>query len=138
MYDLSQTDKPGGRRFVRTFRMLLLMMVLFFANHAGIHADEQLKKGFQGRSFSLYVLSRGKGIPDDTWRVLEKMRAMFASLHAEKQVVRVHETRIGLEGERRLCAEFINEAAAQAAWCRAKAIVARVDLVNIEIEPCAP
>jgi hypothetical protein len=88
-------------------------------------------------SFSIYLLSRGTGVPEVGLKALQQVRELLETLAEEGRTVRMKETRIGLEGERRLCAEFDREEAADEAWRRAQEIVAGVDLVNLKAEPCS-
>jgi hypothetical protein len=128
-----ETDRLRGKIY-RVVPLMLVTTILGLSTAA--HANGLPLDNLEGRSFSLYVLSRGKGVPDETWRVLKEMRKMFASLQADGVVVRIHEERVGLEGERRLCAEFIDEIAARKAWSQAKEIAAGIELVNLRAEPC--
>ena len=89
------------------------------------------------RSFALYVLSRGKGVPDEAWEALGKVRALAETDREKGVAVTIQEKRIGLEGERRLCIEYEERKEARRAYGRAKALVEGVDLARIEIETCA-
>ncbi|MQX62302.1 hypothetical protein GHK78_04385 [Sinorhizobium meliloti] len=91
---------------------------------------------FRGKSFSVYALSRGSGVPDAALSVLERVRSAIERMQRENVSVRISEERIGLEGERRLCGEFESEDAARTAWQHAVAIAAGVDLVSLKVEPC--
>jgi hypothetical protein len=51
--------------------------------------------------------------------------------------VTVETTRIGIEGEQRMCVEYEDPTDGARAWERASAIVKGVDLVNLVAEPCA-
>ena len=51
--------------------------------------------------------------------------------------VTIQTSYIGLEGEKRLCAEYEDPRDGTRAWERAGAIVKGVDLVNLVAEPCA-
>lgn len=126
-----------SRLLGKTCRVVpLVLSTAILGLSTAAHANGSSLDELEGRSFSLYVLSRGKGVPDETWRVLKEMRKMFASRQADGVVVRIHEERIGLEGERRLCAEFIDETAARKAWSDAMEIAAGIELVNLRAEPC--
>lgn len=89
------------------------------------------------RSFALYVLSRGKGVPDEAWEALGKVRAVAETNREKGIAVTIQEKRIGLEGERRLCIEYEEEEKARRTYDRAKALVEGVDLARLEIETCA-
>lgn len=88
------------------------------------------------KSFALYTLSRAQGVPPAAREALERTRALLEDEQSRGVAVKVQVTRIGLEGETRLCAEFEDEAAGGAAFRRASRIVEGVDLVNLVVEPC--
>jgi hypothetical protein len=89
------------------------------------------------KSFALYVLSRGKGVPDEAWEALGKVRALAEADREEGVAVTIQEKRIGLEGERRLCIEYEEETKARQTYGRARALVEGVDLARLEVETCA-
>jgi len=83
------------------------------------------------------ALSRGKGVPEPAQRAFAQAERLFRELQAAKQVVRIHPVeRLGLEGERRICAEFIDEKSANAAGARLLQMAEGVELLNIVVEPC--
>lgn len=88
------------------------------------------------KSFALYTLSRAQGVPPEAREALRKVQALLEEERSRGVVVKVQSTRIGLEGETRLCAEFEDGAAGGAAFRRASAMVEGVELVNLVVEPC--
>jgi hypothetical protein len=88
------------------------------------------------RSFALYALSRGKGVPEGARAVLAGAETVIADLQARGERITVTKERIGLEGETRLCATFADERLAEEALERVRRLVSGVDLVNLTEEPC--
>jgi len=88
------------------------------------------------QSFALYALSRGKGLSDDGRRALEGFRQLLREMKAEGQVVEVSDTRIGIEGETRICAKFASSDLAGKAWMQMQRLSAGVDLVQLKPEKC--
>ncbi len=88
-------------------------------------------------SFALYVLSRGKGVPEPARNVLRDARAMLEEAKQEGKVVGLKQTRLGLEGETRLCAEFADREAAGEMRERIARLMQGVELVNLVVEPCS-
>jgi hypothetical protein len=88
------------------------------------------------RSFALYVLSRGKGVPDEAWEALGEVRALAEADREKGIAVTIQVKRIGLEGERRLCIEYEEEKEARRTYERARAVVEGVDLTRLVIETC--
>lgn len=87
-------------------------------------------------SVALYVLSRGKGVPEPARQVLREARAILEEAQFEGKVVRLKQTRLGLEGETRLCAEFKDREVAEAMIERLRALTRDVELVNLVVERC--
>lgn len=86
--------------------------------------------------FALYALSRGKGVPDGARNAYEAAREQLKRAQADGLVSRFEESRIGLEGETRLCVEFANAQEAEKLMHRLRAMVDGVDLLNLIEEPC--
>jgi len=120
--------------------LLLLAMPIFLievgAGCAEIQTPEP--KVSAPSSFSVYVLSRGKGVPDEAREVLDHARQIFKQGQEQGEVKRLVERRIGLEGETRLCAEFADEHAADRFFDQLHRLSLGVDLVNITKEACRP
>lgn len=88
------------------------------------------------REVAVYALSRGKGVPDATREAREKARALFEELRTRKLVLDIQETRVGIEGERRICAVFGTARDAADAVKQLRALAEGVELFNIVLEPC--
>jgi hypothetical protein len=89
-------------------------------------------------SVAVYALSRGKGVPESAARVFSQAEALFRELQSSQQVVRIYPVeRLGIEGERRICAEFASEQAANSAQAQLLKIADGVELLNVVIEPCS-
>lgn len=88
------------------------------------------------RTFALYVLSRGKGVPDEARKVFGEVRDLAESDQEEGIAVTIQTKRFGLEGERRLCVEYQEEEKARRLFGRAKALVEGVDLARVVVETC--
>ena len=86
---------------------------------------------------AVYALSRGKGVPEATRAAREKASAFLEQLRAEKRVLDIKVTPMGLEGERRICATFASEQEAEQAATRLREIGAGVELFNVVLESCA-
>jgi hypothetical protein len=64
------------------------------------------------------------------------VQALVEGDRARGLAVRIEVSRIGLEGETKLCAEYEDPRAAEQAFERARALVKGVELVNLAREPC--
>jgi len=84
-----------------------------------------------------FALSRGSGVPEATRAALERVRALFEAARADGRALRVVETRIGLEGEVRLCAVPRDAAAAEGLRAEAERAAEGVELFHVAAEPCS-
>ena len=88
-------------------------------------------------SFAVFALSRGKGVPPEAREVLRKA-AEIADADKRRGVrVDTRRTRIGLEGETRLCVEYQSAADARRGLDQVEKLVKDVDLVNLVPGPCS-
>lgn len=88
-------------------------------------------------SFAISGLSRGKGVPPEAREALRQVRELVEADQNRGVSVSVETTRIGIEGETRVCVEYKDPEDGTRAYERAKVIVKGVDLVNLVAEPCA-
>ena len=88
-------------------------------------------------SFAVFALSRGKGVPPAAREVILKVTEMVDAEKRRGVRVEARRTRIGLEGETKLCVEYENAADARAAHEQIDKLVKDVDLVNLVPGPCA-
>ena len=61
---------------------------------------------------------------------------MLEGAQRDGKVTRLERTRIGLEGETRLCAEFTDAAVAREMLERVRSIAQGIELLNVTEEPC--
>jgi hypothetical protein len=90
------------------------------------------------KTFSIYALSRGKGVPAEAHDAQQKVQELVETDRKRGIQVKVEATRIGIEGERRLCVTYENPREGARALARVRAIVRGIDLVNLVEEPCTP
>jgi len=88
------------------------------------------------QSFALYALSRGKGLSESGQRAIADFRELLRSMKAEGHVVEVSDTRIGIEGETRICARFASPEPAGRAWLQMQRSLVGADLVQLKPEKC--
>jgi hypothetical protein len=82
------------------------------------------------------MLSRGKGVPTETRDAYKQIRYVLEQQQANANVTVLQASRIGLEGETRLCAEFRNREDAQPALAQIRKLAAGVDLLDVAEAPC--
>lgn len=88
-------------------------------------------------SFAVFALSRGKGVPPAAREVIRKVTEIVDAEKRRGVRVEVRRTRIGLEGETKLCVEYEQAADAVAAHGQVEKLAKDVDLVNLVAGPCS-
>ena len=111
--------------------MLLFLILLSGVSTPSSSAPRSVK------TFAVYALSRGRGVPPAAREALRKVRALVEKDQKRGIGVTMETTRIGIEGETRMCIDYKKAAEGRRAYDRARAIVKGIDLVNLVAEPCA-
>src|SRR2546422_3036032 len=84
--------------------------------------DEERATRAASASFAVYALSRGRGVPEATRAAWQAVWTMLDEARRDGKVTRLEQTRLGLEGEVRLCAEFADPRVAREMLQRAREI----------------
>lgn len=98
--------------------------------------DETRAAQTTSAEFALYALSRGKGVPETTRGAFRQAHVLLEGAKQRGEVIRLKETRIGLEGETRLCVEAKDVASARTLLRELRAMAEKVELFNVVVEPC--
>jgi hypothetical protein len=122
--------------------LVLFACLLASAGGAGCAAparagEGQPAAGAAAASFAVYALSRGRGVPEPTRKAWQAAWTLLEDARRRGDVVRLQRTRLGLEGEVRLCAEFAGLAREREMLERVRALAQGVELLNIVEEPCS-
>jgi hypothetical protein len=136
---MSISQTKWAIRSIKGILFLLAMPILLIEVGAGcaeIKTPEP--KVSAPSSFSVYALSRGKGVPAKARQVLDHARQVLKQGQEKGEVKRLIDRRIGLEGETRLCAEFAEEQVANKFFEQILSRSLGVDLVNLKKEMCPP
>ena len=121
----------------RLLRVTIILLAVMGSDACAQQPEPDEKSVNAPDSIAVYALSRGKGVPESAGRVMTQAEALFHELEAKKQVVRVYPVeRLGIEGERRICAEFVDEEAVRAAYAHLMKLAEGAELLNVVIEPC--
>ena len=80
-----------------------------------------------GAEFALYALSRGKGVPAPTRGAFEEAQSLLEDARQSGEVLALTKTRIGLEGEARLCVRARDADAARDLQRKIRAIADNVE-----------
>jgi hypothetical protein len=87
-------------------------------------------------SFAVYALSRGKGVPPEAREAQQRVVALAEESRKRGVKVTVTTTRIGIEGETRVCFAYEDPKDGARDYERARDLVKDVDLVNLKVESC--
>lgn len=124
------------QRLLRGFAAITLLFALLLVTDTHADSVSEISPVFPHNSFALYALSRGKGVPAPARQAMERVHGLLEEAKQRGDVRRLMQTRIGLEGETRLCAEFTTPEAVRDVWAQVRRIVEGTELVNLVIEPC--
>ena len=117
----------------------LVLIACLGANGCVRHASHPATLGTSApsmSSFSVYALSKGKGVPERARQVFQQARAVLEDAQRQGKVVQLKQARIGLEGETRLCAEFHSSTIAQELFAQIRKLGEGIELLNVVMEPC--
>jgi hypothetical protein len=89
------------------------------------------------KSFSVYALSRGSGVPEAASELILELRSRYQANGTQREVSEFVEDRIGLEGETRVCIKFDSASATQAAWKDVQVLIGSKELIDLRAEECA-
>lgn len=140
------TEEPwraaGLAAFVTASRCLALSVLLATTGVAGCASPHRANGEEPGAapspvSFSVYTLSRGAGVPQAAREALQTTRELLEKERQRGTIARLEETRIGLEGERRLCVEIDDRAAGQRLLEHVRALAKDTELFDVVEEPCS-
>ncbi|HWQ37736.1 MAG TPA: hypothetical protein VNM24_03865 [Burkholderiales bacterium] len=129
-----------SKRHMRSCILILYLSSLALTGAAwssGAHASGKPAAAASRQEFALYALSRGKGVPAPTRDAFKKAQALLEGARQRGEVVALKETRIGLEGETRLCVEARNPAASRRLQREVRQIGKDVELFNVVEEACS-
>lgn len=94
------------------------------------------KEVLELRSFALYVLSRGNGVSEEGRKALSDFRKLVDMMQEKGEIDEVSDTRIGIEGDTRICARFATPNGAAKAWMDMQRLLPSGDLVQLKAEKC--
>jgi len=119
-----------------SFGVSVLLVLSACGNSSDANGGQSVA-GAAEAEFALYALSRGKGVPEPTRDALENANAFLEEARQRGDVLSLKKTRIGLEGETRICVQAKDAAAARELRRKVQSIAQNVELFNIVEEPCS-
>lgn len=90
------------------------------------------------KAFQLTILSRGSGVPAAARDAAQHVQGLVDVDRARGVRVTAETTRLGIEGERRLCVTYESAAEGGRMLERVRELVKGIDLVNLVEGPCIP
>lgn len=128
----------GGLRGMSVFALLgsLALAAPATSGEASGVKDATRASENSATELAVYALSRGKGVPEPARGALRKARILIEGAKQRGEVIELKETRIGLEGETRLCIRAKDLAAAHALLRELRGIAEKIELFNVVVESC--
>ena len=128
----SRSDNGAGKDAAPGAQLLHLMVESVVSNRDTSPPDAVLEL----QSFALYALSRGAGLSESGQRAIADFRELLRNMKAEGNVIEISDTRIGIEGETRICARFTSPEIAGKVWMQMRRSLVAADLVQLKPEKC--
>lgn len=120
-------------------RLIHQGIIYFMCCLSGYGCTSQLALAVpQKTSFAVYTLSRGAGVPQTSSDKLMQIENRFTQLKASGTNVEISKSRIGIEGETKLCATFLDAGIAHQLLLEVQQLTQGVELMNVVIESCNP
>ena len=119
-----------------SFGVSALLMLSACGNNSDANGEPPVADA-AGGEFALSALSRGKGVPEPTREALENAIAFLEEARQRGDVMSLKRTRIGLEGETRICVQAKDATVARELRREVQSIAGDVELFNIVEEPCS-
>ena len=100
-------------------------------------AEEELNPSSSQPSIEVLALSRGRGVPESTFKTFQDIVAVANTALESGSVVSVRQETIGLEGETRLCIVFRDNQALLAVGNQIRRLAANIDLLQVNDNRCS-
>jgi len=125
------------QKFVCT--MLFGIGLYLAVSSPGVHAssEEELHPSSDQPSIEILALSRGRGVPETTFKIFQDIVAIANTALESGSVVSVRQETIGLEGETRLCIVFRDNPALVAVANQIRRLATNIDLLQVNENRCS-
>lgn len=133
-------EKPMSRSTQQLVCTMLLGFGLYVAvSSPGVYAgsEAELNPSLAQPSIEVLALSRGRGVPDSTFKTFQDIVAVANTALESGSVVSVRQETIGLEGETRLCIVFRDNQALVAVGNQIRRLATNIDLLQVNDNRCS-
>ena len=105
----------------------------------GVYAnpEEELNSTLAHPSIEILTLSRGRGVPETTFKVFQEIMAVANTALESGTAVSVKQEKIGLEGETRLCIVFRDKQAFTAIGNQIRSLATNTELLQVKHNHCS-
>ena len=121
----------------RHYTINLILVVFALIEGCANQPPSQLSAMPVAKGFSIVILSRGQGVPALAKDKLKQIESLLKP-YDDRGKLKVSKSRIGLEGETKVCVAVSDSNLANQMLSQTQAIAKGVDLMNVEAEPCDP
>ena len=99
-------------------------------------SERQPAQSAANPSLEVLALSRGRGVPDETFETLQSILALAEAALESGLAISLNRQVIGLEGETRLCIVMRDDAALDELGGRIRALAENVELLQVNEKRC--
>ncbi len=119
--------------------MLLGIGLYVAVSSPGVYAnsEEELNPSSAQPSIEVLALSRGRGVPEPTFKTFQDIVAVANSALESGSVVSIRQETIGLEGETRLCIVFRDTQALVTLGNQIRRLATNIDLLQVNDNRCS-
>ena len=133
-------ENPTSRNTQQLVCTMLFGIGLYAAvSSPGMYAssEEELNPSSAQPSIEVLALSRGRGVPESTFKTFQDIVAVANTALESGSVVSVRQETIGLEGETRLCIVFRDNQALVAVGNQIRRLATNIDLLQVNDNRCS-
>ncbi len=133
-------ENPMSRNTQQLVCTMLFGIGLYAAvSSLGVYAssEEELNPSSAQPSIEVLALSRGRGVPESTFKTFQDIVAVANTALESGSVVSVRQETIGLEGETRLCIVFRDNQALVAVGNQIRRLATNIDLLQVNDNRCS-
>ncbi len=133
-------ENPMSRNTQQLVCTMLFGIGLYAAvSSPGVYAssEEELNPSSAQPSIEVLALSRGRGVPESTFKTFQDIVAVANTALESGSVVSVRQETIGLEGETRLCIVFRDNQALVAVGNQIRRLATNIDLLQVNDNRCS-
>ena len=125
------------QQVVRTMLFSIGLYAALSSLGAFASSEEELNPSLDQPSIEILALSRGRGVPETTFKVFQEIMAVANTALECGSALSVKQETIGLEGETRLCIVFRDNQAFAKIGNQIRRLATNIDLLQVNDNRCS-